>query len=134
MSEFSNEELVDNLSDFNSKYMELALKQAQIGKDSNEVPVGCIIVENNKKVIASAHNKTNITKNATKHCEIICIEYLASKHNIYELSNLHLGDSPTKVGGDCGAYLLHTLHPSERVTGKPSNRTSNPMANVHSYR
>ena len=47
-------------------------------------------MNNNESVIASAHNKTNITKNGTKHCEIICIEYLASKHNIYQLSDCYL--------------------------------------------
>eukprot|EP01084_Bolivina_argentea_P215180 365300_1 len=76
--------------DFNAEYMELALKQAEIGKHSNEVPVGCVIVENNKIVIASGHNETNIRKNATKHCEIICIEYLSSKKDIYSLSNCYL--------------------------------------------
>lgn len=126
--EVSNEESIDN---FNSKYMELALKQAQIGKDSNEVPVGCIIVDDNGSVIASAHNQTNITKNATKHCEIICIEYLASKCNIYQLSNCYLyvtvepcvmcasalkitnikkvfyGCSNTKFGGNGSVYSLN---------------------------
>ena len=124
--EISNEDITD----FKSKYMELALKQAQIGKDSNEVPVGCVIIENNEKVIASAHNQTNITKNATKHCEIICMEYLA-KHNIYELSNCYLyvtvepcvmcasalkitnikkvfyGCSNTKFGGNGSVYSLN---------------------------
>ena len=133
-SDIDYKPLLDNkeTQDFNSKFMELALKQAQIGKDSNEVPVGCVIVKNNETVIASAHNQTNITKNATRHCEIICIEYLASKHNIYELSDCYLyvtvepcimcasalkiinikkvfyGCSNTKFGGNGSVYSFNT--------------------------
>ena len=77
-------------SDFRAEFMELALKQAEIGKKSNEVPVGCVIVENNKRIIASSHNQTNIARNATKHCEIVCIQQLASQKQIYELSNCYL--------------------------------------------
>ena len=95
------------------------------------MPVGCVIVENNSKVIASAHNQTNVTGNATKHCEIVCIQELASKHSIYELTNCYLyvtvepcimcasalkimnvekvffGCANTKFGGNGSVYSLH---------------------------
>ena len=120
-----------DINDFNAEFMKLALKQAQNGKDSNEVPVGCVIVRDNEIVIASAHNQTNITKNATKHCEIICIEYLGSERNIYSLSDCYLyvtvepcimcasalkivnvkkvfyGCSNTKFGGNGSVYSLN---------------------------
>ena len=38
------------------KYMNLAIKEAQKAYKNKEVPVGCIIVKNNK-VVAKAHNK-----------------------------------------------------------------------------
>ena len=92
MAVISTKDIQNNneCSDFRAEFMELALKQAEIGKKSNEVPVGCVIVENNKRIIASSHNQTNITKNATKHCEIVCIQQLASQKQIYELSNCYL--------------------------------------------
>ena len=38
-------------------YMKLALQEAQIALEKDEVPIGCIIVSNNR-VIAKAHNLT----------------------------------------------------------------------------
>ena len=84
------EQCVKQMQDFNSKFMELAVEEAKKGRDADEVPVGCVIVENNKIIIASAHNQTNKFKNATKHCEIICIQYLSKHKNIRNLSNCYL--------------------------------------------
>ena len=40
---------------------------------ANEVPVGCVIVKDNA-VIAKAFNETNMTRNATRHCEFVAID------------------------------------------------------------
>lgn len=40
----------------NNKYMEIAYKQAQQAYKEDEVPVGCVIVKEDK-IIAKAHNK-----------------------------------------------------------------------------
>jgi tRNA(adenine34) deaminase len=53
-------------------FMQLAIQEARKGFTAGEVPVGCVIVREGK-VIASAHNLTCVTKNATTHCEINCI-------------------------------------------------------------
>ena len=55
------------------KYMELAYKQAKLAYAQGEVPVGAIIVLNNR-VIASAHNQKDSSKCVTKHAELIAIE------------------------------------------------------------
>jgi len=58
-------------------YMSLALEQAQLALTREEVPVGCVIVHNDTgEIIARAFNHTNIDKNATRHCEFVCVDDL----------------------------------------------------------
>lgn len=52
-------------------------KEAIIKK---EVPVACLFYNTkNKKIIASSHNLTNKTNNATTHAEINCINYITNE-------------------------------------------------------
>ena len=52
--------------------MKEALKQARKAYDLKEVPIGCVIVYENK-IIARAYNKRNSKKNALAHAEILAI-------------------------------------------------------------
>lgn len=61
----------------NKRFMRLALKQAYLATIENEVPVGCIITLDDR-VIASAFNRTNAEKNATRHCEIVAMDRVLS--------------------------------------------------------
>lgn len=54
-------------------YMSLALEEARKAYLLNEVPIGCVIVCNDK-VIASAFNRKTIDNIATYHAEILAIE------------------------------------------------------------
>lgn len=54
------------------KYMDLALEQAQVAYNSNEVPIGCIIVYNNE-VIGKGCNLRVTKGNVLAHAEIIAI-------------------------------------------------------------
>lgn len=56
-------------------FMELAIQEAKLALQRLEVPVGCVIVEN-RKVIASGSNRTNETRNATRHAEMEAIDGL----------------------------------------------------------
>lgn len=55
------------------KYMALALEQAKIAYKNGDVPIGCVIVYNDK-VIASAYNCRMKNKNVLHHSEIIAID------------------------------------------------------------
>lgn len=79
--------------------MELALKEAI--KDKNEVPIGCVIVKDNK-VIAKAHNKKEAKKCAIRHAEIEAILKATKKL-----------DSPYLI--DCDMYV--TLEPCIMCAG-----------------
>lgn len=54
------------------KYMDMALEQAQIAYDNNEVPIGCVIVYNDE-VIGKGANLRVTKGNVLAHAEIIAI-------------------------------------------------------------
>jgi len=63
--------------------MEQALKEAQKAFDNNEVPVGAIVVLNNR-IIARAYNQVELLNDSTAHAEILAIttafNFLGSKY------------------------------------------------------
>jgi len=54
-------------------YFELAFKEAELAAENSEVPVGCVIVKNNK-VISSARNQIITLKDPTAHAEMLAIQ------------------------------------------------------------
>jgi tRNA(adenine34) deaminase len=54
-------------------FMQEALEQAEIAFKKDEVPVGCVIVDNNGEIIAKAFNQNIGMKDATAHAEILAI-------------------------------------------------------------
>lgn len=71
------------------KYMDLALKEAQKSYKNGDVPVGAIIVKNNK-VIARAHNQKEKKKIATYHAEILVIQKACKKLKTWYLNDCEL--------------------------------------------
>lgn len=57
---------------FDEHFMAEALKEARKAEDKEEVPVGAVIVHENR-VIARAHNQVELLKDATAHAELIAI-------------------------------------------------------------
>ena len=55
-----------------------ALKEARKAEAKDEVPVGCVLVENDK-IIARAHNLRETKKRAIAHAEILAIEKACKK-------------------------------------------------------
>src|SRR3954466_3884620 len=53
-------------------FMQQALKQAQQAFDAEEVPVGAVVVINNK-IIARAYNQVELLNDPTAHAEILAI-------------------------------------------------------------
>ena len=81
--------------------MSLAYNQAQKAFKEDEVPVGCVIVKDNK-VIARAHNKKERKNSAVFHAEIECINKATKKLNNWNLTG-------------CDMYV--TLEPCMMCTG-----------------
>ena len=57
--------------------MKIALQEAQIAIEKEEVPVGCIIVSNNR-IIAKSHNLTETLTDVTAHAEMQAITSAAN--------------------------------------------------------
>ncbi|SDQ38614.1 tRNA(adenine34) deaminase [Chryseobacterium soldanellicola] len=53
-------------------YMKMALQEAEIALEKDEVPIGCVIVSNNR-IIARAHNLTETLNDVTAHAEMQAI-------------------------------------------------------------
>jgi len=109
------------------KYMQEALKEARKAFDSDEVPVGAVIIHENK-IIARAHNQIKLLKDPTAHAEMIAITQAASflknerltKCSLYvtiepcsmcagalvlaRIDNIFYGAGDTKTGA-CGSVL-----------------------------
>ena len=68
----------------NKKFMKEALKQANKAYEIDEVPVGAIIVKDDK-IIARAYNKREKTNQAIMHAEIIAIQKACKKLNSWRL-------------------------------------------------
>ena len=76
------------------EFIQLCYKMAEKALSLREVPVGCVLVyfgEDQKgTVIASDHNQTNVTKNATRHAEMVCIDVVVDRfgpdiNRLYEI-------------------------------------------------
>lgn len=83
------------------RYMREALKQAKKADKIDEVPIGCVIVYEDR-IIARAYNRRNTDKNTLAHAELLAIKK-ASKV---------LGDWRLE---DCTMYI--TLEPCQMCAG-----------------
>lgn len=89
------------LGDFMEKYMKEAIKEAKKSLKKDDVPIGAIIVKENK-IIARAHNLKENKNNAIYHAEILAINKACKKLNRWRLN-------------DCTLYV--TMEPCLMCTG-----------------
>ena len=82
-------------------FMKEALKEAKKAYKKQEVPVGAVIVKDNK-IIARAHNIKELKKDSTKHAEILVIQKASKKLEKWRLE-------------ECTLYV--TLEPCPMCTG-----------------
>lgn len=85
----------------NEYYMSIAIKEAEKALKHNEVPVGAIIVKNNK-IISKAHNKKENKNNVINHAEILAISKACKKIHNWRLD-------------DCDIYV--TMEPCMMCSG-----------------
>ena len=81
--------------------MQQALREAQKAFDANEVPIGCVVVQNNK-IIGKGHNQTERLNDATAHAEMLAITAATN----------HLG---SKYLDECTVYI--TIEPCTMCAG-----------------
>lgn len=82
-------------------FMQQALREAQKAFDANEVPIGCVVVQNSK-IIGKGHNQTERLNDATAHAEMLAITAATN----------HLG---SKYLDECTVYV--TIEPCTMCAG-----------------
>lgn len=70
----------------NKEFMLLAISEAKKAFKSGEVPVGAVIVKNNK-IVVKAHNLKETNNNPLHHAEILAIEKATELLKNWRLSN-----------------------------------------------
>lgn len=83
------------------KYMRAALREARKAEALEEVPIGCVIVQEDK-IIARGYNRRNTDKNTLSHAELIAIRKASKKTGDWRLE-------------DCTMYV--TLEPCQMCAG-----------------
>jgi tRNA(adenine34) deaminase len=86
---------------YHERFMKQALKEAAKAERLGEVPIGCVIVQNDK-IIARGYNRRNTDKSTLSHAEMIAIRKASKK----------LGDWRLE---DCSLYV--TLEPCQMCAG-----------------
>ncbi|WP_249313302.1 nucleoside deaminase [Congzhengia minquanensis] len=84
-----------------NKFMQAALKEAQLAQEQGEVPVGAAVFQDGK-LIAAAHNLTEQTGDPTAHAELLAIKAALAKLGAKNLM---------------GCELFVTLEPCAMCTG-----------------
>lgn len=83
------------------KYMKAALREAKKAGLIDEVPIGCVIVQD-EKIIARGYNRRNKDKNTLAHAELNAIKKASKKTGDWRLE-------------DCTMYI--TLEPCQMCAG-----------------
>lgn len=85
----------------NEKYMKEALKLAKKAAELGEVPIGCVIVYEDK-IISRGYNRRKTDKNTLSHAELIAIKKASKKMGDWRLE-------------ECTMYV--TLEPCQMCAG-----------------
>lgn len=85
----------------NEKYMKAAIKEAKKALALGEVPIGCVIVYENK-IIGRGYNRRNTDKSTLSHAELTAIQKASRKMGDWRLE-------------DCRIYI--TLEPCQMCSG-----------------
>ncbi|MCC6421045.1 MAG: nucleoside deaminase [Gemmataceae bacterium] len=89
--------------------MEMALEEAALAADRDEVPVGAAIVSLKQGVIARAHNQREVLKDPTAHAEMIAITQAAQALGSWRLENCVLYCTLEPCPMCAGAIVLARL-------------------------
>lgn len=72
-----------NQKELDEKFMKMAIQQAERALEDGEVPIGAVLVHN-EKVIAKSYNQVELLQDATAHAELVLVssagEHMQSKY------------------------------------------------------
>ena len=101
------------------KWMTLALEQATLARDLNEVPIGAVLVRD-QAMVAAAHNRMIRDNDPSAHAEVLVMRLAAQRLGNYRLagSRLYVTVEPCAM---CAGAMLHARI-DELVFGAPEPR------------
>ncbi len=100
---------------FHNYFMGIALREAATAADAEEVPTGCIIIRKPEsadqplaavKIIARAHNQSEMLKDATAHAEMIALTQASAALGDWRLNDTILYVTKEPCSMCAGAIVL----------------------------
>ena len=87
------------------KWMKIAIDEAHLAMDKNEIPVGAVLIKENK-LISQAHNRPIINSDPTSHAEIEVLRMAGKKLRNYRIpkSILYVTLEPCAM---CFGAMIH---------------------------
>ncbi len=121
---------------YEKKYMKAAIREAKKALAIDEVPIGCIIVKNDK-IIARAYNKRVKDKSSLSHAEILTIKKACKKIGDWRLEDctmyITLEPCPMCAGAIVQARIpkvvIATMNPKAGCAGSVINLLNMPSLN-----
>lgn len=87
------------------KWMSIAIDEANLANQENEVPVGAVLIQNNR-LLAKAHNQPIAKNDPTAHAEIQALRIAGKRRKNYRLvgSTLYVTLEPCSM---CFGAIIH---------------------------
>lgn len=73
-----------------AEFLALALEQARLARQMDEVPVGAVLVDDQGQVLASGHNRREVDQNPVSHAEIETLLAASRARQSWRLENCTL--------------------------------------------
>ena len=97
---------IDTRNDRKTQWMKMAFREAEKAFESDEVPIGAIVVKDSK-IIGRGYNQTKTLKDATAHAEMIALREAAKRLDNYRLidTTLYVTLEPCPM---CAGMMVHS--------------------------
>ncbi|WP_369801896.1 tRNA adenosine(34) deaminase TadA [Rodentibacter sp. Ppn85] len=94
-------------SDFDEKFMRLALSLADKAESLGEIPVGAVLVDSEGNILGEGWNLSITENDPTAHAEIVALRHAAKKVQNYRLldTTLYVTLEPCTM---CAGAILHS--------------------------
>jgi len=97
------------MTDYDRKFMLLAIEEAQLARGIGEVPIGAVIVDKDNTLLASGHNLRETNQDPTAHAEIIAIRKASEKIGSWRMEETTLYVTLEPCAMCIGAIVLSRI-------------------------